>query len=254
MIVTPELLSTFPILKSLPQEVLTNLAKQSSISKFSRRGVVINAGAGQSAVCFLFEGRLQGVDFTIDGREVGLYFVEPGDFCGELALFDDDPNPEYVIALAASVVVFIPTSELRKIMLKTPKIMNVLGGKLASRVRQMTSQRALLSLPNISQRVCCQLWLLVADEAKSETRGAGFTDVDTDDSPEITDDAKNTIEIRNPPTHMELAIMLNVSRETVTRIFQTLQNRQIVRRDGAARLIVVKPKMLQLLARGSDEI
>ena len=53
MIVTPELLSTFPILKPLPQEVLANLAKQSSISKFSRRGVVINAGVGHGAVCMV---------------------------------------------------------------------------------------------------------------------------------------------------------------------------------------------------------
>ena len=90
------------------------------------------------------EGRLQGVDFTIDGREVGLYFVEPGDFCGELGLFDDGPQPEYVIALTASVVVYVPAAELREIMLKTPDVMNVLGGKLAARVRQMTYQRSLL--------------------------------------------------------------------------------------------------------------
>ena len=32
--------------------------------------------------------------------------------------------------------------------------------------------------------------------------------------------------------------MLNVSRETVTRVFQTLQNRQIVKRDGSASLRV----------------
>ena len=108
-----------------------------------------------------FEGRLQGVDFTIDGREVGLYFVEPGDFCGELGLFDDGPQPEYVIALTASVVVYVPAAELREIMLKTPDVMNVLGGKLAARVRQMTYQRSLLGLPNIAQRVCCQLWMLV---------------------------------------------------------------------------------------------
>lgn len=237
MVVTPELLSAFPILKPLPKTVLSHLAELSTLKKFSRRGIVLNAGEQEDYVSFLFEGRLQGVDFTIDGREVGLYFVEPGDFCGELGLFDDGPQPEYVIALTAAVVVFVPAAELREIMLKTPGVMNVLGMKLATRVRQMTYQRSLLGLPNIGQRVCCQLWLLVGDKDKEKAEIPG-----------------TAVHIANPPTHMEIAIMLNVSRETVTRVFQTLQNRQIVRRDGPAKLIVNDPKTLKGFADGSTEI
>ena len=65
---------------------------------------------------------------------------------------------------------------------------------------------------------------------------------------------EEVVVIVNPPTHMEIAIMLNVSRETVTRVFQTLQNRQIVRRDGLGKLIVASPKNLQLFAEGSQEL
>lgn len=239
MVVTPELLSAFPILKPLPKPVLEQLAEQSSVEKFARRGVVLTAGESEGVVCFLFEGRLQGVDFTIDGREVGLYFVEPGDFCGELGLFDEGPQPEFVIALTAAVAVFVPSAALREVMLKTPGVINVLGMKLASRVRQMTFQRSLLGLPNIAQRVCCQLWLLVPEKDK-ET--ADIKDSDTE------------VVISNPPTHMEIAIMLNVSRETVTRVFQTLQNRQIVKRDGPTKLLVKEPKILKQFADGSDEL
>ena len=82
MAVTPELLSSFPLFKFLPGKLLNQLAGQSTLTKFARRGIVLNAGVREEHMCFLFEGRLQGVDFTIDGREVGLYFVEPGDFCG----------------------------------------------------------------------------------------------------------------------------------------------------------------------------
>ena len=66
-------------------------------------------------------------------------------------------------------------------------------------------------------------------------------------------DSKETV-ITNPPTHMEIAIMLNVSRETVTRVFQSLQNRQIVRRDGPAKLIVNKLDTLQKFAEGAEEL
>ena len=241
MVVTPELLSAFPILKPLPRPVLTSLAEKSALKKFARRGVVLSAGEREDVVCFLFEGRLQGVDFTIDGREVGLYFIEPGDFCGELGLFDEGPQPEYVIALTATVVVFVPTQALREIMLKTPGVINVLGMKLASRVRQMTYQRSLLGLPNIAQRVCCQLWLLLPDIDKAA--------VDN-----IKESLVKSSLITNPPTHMEIAIMLNVSRETVTRVFQSLQNRQIVKRDGPTRLLINDLKALKQFADGSDEL
>ncbi len=239
MVVTPELLSAFPILKLLPMPVLEQLAEQSSLEKYSRRGVVLTAGEHEDAVCFLFEGRLQGVDFTIDGREVGLYFVEPGDLCGELGLFDEGKQPEYVIALTAAVVVFVPSSALREIMLKTPGVISVIGMKLAARVRQMTFQRSLLGLPNIAQRVCCQLWLLVPEKDKqlADNRASG-----------------SRSEIINPPTHMEIAIMLNVSRETVTRVFQSLQSKQIVKRDGPTKLLVQNLDALKQLADGSDEL
>jgi len=233
MLVTPDLLSTFRSLKSLSEATLSQLAEQSTVRKFARRGVVLSAGAREEHICFLFEGRLQGVDFTIDGREVGLYFVEPGDFCGELGMFDHGPQPEYVVALTAAVVVFVPMESLRQVILENPSVLRSLGERLAARVRQMTRQRSLLGLPNISQRVCCQLWLLVPEQDKSVLRASVIT---------------------NPPTHMEIAIMLNLSRETVTRVFQILQTRQIVKRDGPGMLHVNDPQALKDLAEGGREL
>ncbi|MBT8146056.1 MAG: Crp/Fnr family transcriptional regulator [Gammaproteobacteria bacterium] len=203
------------------------------MSKFARRAIVMKSGVREECLCFLFEGRLQGVDFTIDGREVGLYFIEPGDFCGELGLFDKGPQPEYVIALSSSIVVKVPMEIMRQVMLNSPDVINKLGNRLASRVRQLTFQRSLLALPNIAQRVCCQLWSLV---------------------PVADRNNKNESELRNPPTHMEIAIMLNISRETVTRVFQALQSRQVVKRDGPSRLRVNDLALLKDLAEGKTEL
>lgn len=231
--ITPELLRAFPVLNPLPEAALLRLAQQATLQKYARRAIVMNAGATDECLYFLFEGRLQGVDFTIDGREVGLYFVDPGDFCGELSFFDSGPQPEYVIALSSSVVVRVPFEEMRRAMLDTPGIVNALSSRLAARVRQLTFQRSLLGLPNIAQRVCCQLWSLVPGKDRTDSRQS---------------------ELRNPPTHMEIAIMLNISRETVTRVFQALQSRQIVKRDGPSRLQVNDLEMLKNLAEGKAEL
>lgn len=233
MLVTPELLSSFPSLKHLPRPSLEQLAQQSSVRKFARRGVVLNANTQEDCICYLFEGRLQGVDFTIDGREVGLYFVEPGDFCGELGVFDNGPQPEFVIALTAAVVVFVPIPVIRAAAAEHADLLAQLGQRLASRVRELTRQRSLLGLPNISQRVCCQLWLLLPEQARESLRDTA---------------------ILNPPTHMEIAIMLSVSRETVSRVFQILQTRQIVKRDGTTVLLVNDVAALKKLAEGAEDL
>lgn len=189
----------------------------------------------EETVYFVFEGKLQGVDFTIDGREVGLYFVLPFDFCGEISLFNDSVKKEFVIALAQSTIVKIPTAELKKVMERYPVVMKVLGNKLATRIEHLMSQRALLAIANVQQRVCCQLWELNLEK-----------------NPDSSHYNQPNREIRLPPTHLEIANMLNISRETVTRVFQTLQNRQIVRRNGASSLLIEDPEALKRLANGDE--
>ena len=57
------------------------------------------------------------------------------------------------------------------------------------------------------------------------------------------------IEIDFVPTHQELAMMINASRETVTRAFRTLQTSGLVKRDGN-KLILNNERALEQLARG----
>ena len=233
MLATPELLRTFQLFHELEAEDIEYLCSKSAVERHERRSVILNAGVTENRVCMLFEGKLQGVDFTIDGKEVGLYFVDPGNYCGELCVFDPGIQTEHVIALNSSVVVLFAAETIRSVAERNPKIMLSLGTKLAYRIRQMENQRALLSLPNVVQRVCSQLWLLV---------------------PEQNQNPKNTAEINNLPTHMEIAIMLNLSRETITRVFQQLQRNQIVKRVGQNRLAIEDISALRKLMEGNNKV
>ena len=179
---------------------------------FARREIVASQGETSSFLGFLLEGRLQGVDFTVDGREVGLYFVEPGGYYGELAIIDGKPGAEFVIALTKSRVALLPREHARKLIFSNPHIAEVLLLNLAERVRSGTAQRTILSLPNVFQRLCAQLLLL----------------------------GGNASLIPHAPTHQELAIMINTSRETVTRSFQLLQSQNILQRDGNSLKIIDK--------------
>lgn len=220
-------LSRFPLLCDLSQEVREKLAGQMQLRSFARREVVLNREDANLGLGFLLEGRLQGVDFTVDGREVGLYFVEPGDYFGELPVVDGQTASEFVIALSKSDLVFLPRELARRLIFSSPSVAEQMMIRLASRVRHVTAQRTLLSLPNPFQRLCAQLLQLVAA------------------SPE-------PMQILRLPTQQELAIMINTSRETVTRSFQVLLNKNIVRRQGNT-LTVLNIDALHDIAEGRDE-
>jgi CRP-like cAMP-binding protein len=177
---------------------------------------------------FLLDGRLQGVDFTVDGREVGIYFVAPGECFGEMTVADNLPAPEIVMSLTQSQVLLLPTDNARKLLSSHPVVLEYILQRLSGRIRASVAQRTLIALPSPFQRVCAQLLQLA---------GAA--------------DASGTW-VEHVPTHQEIAITINASRETVTRCFNSLQTRNLVRRDGV-RLQLLDIAYLESIADGRLE-
>lgn len=220
-----QILSQFPLLQSLQKEALESLSTQMSLHSFPRRAMVMSKDVPAQQLGFLVEGRLQGVDFTVDGRSVGLYFVDPGDYFGELSLVDGKPPSEFVVAAVKSTVAFLDAQLAKDLILNNPGLAQAVMSRLANRVRLVMAQRTLLSLTNPFQRLCVLLLQL------PQHTNAGVTEVDS------------------APTHQELAIMINASRETVTRSFQLLFLNKVMVREGNA-LRLIQPNVLKDIAEG----
>ena len=213
------------LFESLPVSRVAELAQVMGERRVERREVVVKRGDSHAGLGFLIEGRLQTVDFTLDGREVGIDFIEEGDFFGELSVIDGQPAPEYVIAVAPSRVTLLDRDRARELMFSTPATSASVAARLAERMRRAARQRAVLALPSSFQRVCAQLLLLSRHEAVDRAV------------------------IAMPPTHQEIAIMVNTSRETVTRTLQFLQMQKVIARTGSE-LVVLAPGQLQQAADG----
>ena len=142
-------------------------------------------------------------------------------------MIDSGAQPEFVTAVSRSRVVFIPKDLIKPILFAYPKLAEVLCTNLAVRLRQMSAQRRILGLANPLQRVCAQLELLLHPK-----NGHDY--------------------VLNAPTHQELAIMINASRETVTRVFQLLQGRGVLERDGND-LRVDDPEFIRDVASGRKD-
>lgn len=233
MPVSLQLLVQFPLLQPLPTGELEMLSAQMTLRSFARRAVVMSKDSPTPELGFLVEGRLQGVDFTVDGRSVGLYFVDVGDYFGELSLVDGQAASEHVVAAAKSTVAFLDRGMARALLSTHSELAWAVMTRLAHRVRSVIAQRTLLSLPNPFQRLCVLLLQLAQAERAQE--------------------AQLTIFTLNPvPTHQELAIMINSSRETVTRAFHLLFLHQVIEREGGT-LRLVQPQFLRNIAEGRTE-
>jgi len=210
----------------LPLDKLAQISPVLTERRVDRREVVIKRGDTEGGLGFLIEGRLQTVSFTMDGKEVGTDFINAGDFFGELSVIDGQPAPEYVIAVAPSRVTSLDRPRARELMFSTAAGAEAVVGRLAERLRRSASHKAMLALPSSFQRVCAQLVMLARDASGGQT-----------------------MLIAVPPTHQEIAIMVNTSRETVTRTLQFLQSMQVVAREGPD-LVVRQPEALKQAVDG----
>jgi len=141
---------------------------------------------------------------------------------------DGKPPSEFVVAAVKSTVAFLDAVAARQLILGHPELAQAVMARLAQRVRAVMAQRTLLSLPNPFQRLCVLLLQL----------------------PQRSVDG--TAEVDQAPTHQELAIMINASRETVTRAFQVLFLNKVLVREGNS-LKLMQPALLKDIAEGRTD-
>lgn len=228
MPVSLQLLTQFPLLRTLQREALEPLSQRMSLHEFARRAMVMSREAPRRLWDFWSKVAFRVWTSRSMVAAWGCILWSRGDYFGELSLVDGQPPSEYVVAASKSTVALLDAATARDLITRHPELAQAVMKRLAERVRSVLAQRTLLSLPNPFQRLCALLLQLPQRQA------GGVTEVD------------------QAPTHQELAIMINASRETVTRAFQVLFLRGILVREGNS-LKLVNPQVLQNIAQGREE-
>lgn len=223
-----ETLSRIPLLDDLNEDEQIRVLGELRIQRVARRDVVIQREGDGNSLLFLLSGQLQVVNVTEDGRAIGLRLLAPGDFFGEIAVISNCPRTASVVALNSSVVAFLPRATALHLFSHSPSVANKILRHLAEKIHRDSEFRALLSIHNTSRRVYALLGIL------KQIKPGGLEVVE------------------NLPTHQDIAIMLNTSRETVTRALLALTQKGIVQKD-LNRLIIRNAEILQKLAQGASE-
>lgn len=217
---TTALLKRISLLEGLEPALLERIAGYLHLRYYERGQWVLRKGNPGDQLLFLLTGQLQVVDMTQDGRDVGLNFLEPGDYFGELSVIDGLPRTASVVATAYSQVAALPRAQALDLFLHHPQVAQRVLSRMARAIRKSSDYRSILAIPNAYQRVYALL-----DQMKTVAPGG-------------------LLVIDRLPTQQEIAIMINTSRETVSRAMQILSQRGVVEKD-LKRLIVRKPEQLK---------
>jgi len=212
-------LRKIPLLSNLTEEEMTRVKSELRIKQFARRDIVLQKGGVGDSLLFLLNGQLQVIDVTEDGRAIGLRMLAPGDFFGEIAVINESTRSASVVALTRATALHLFSH--------SPSVANVMLRHLAQKVQRDSEFRALLSIHNTARRVYNFLQFFKQTQP---------------DNVEV---------VENLPTHQDIAIMINTSRETVTRAILTLVQQGIVEKDAQHRLIIRKPDALHKLVHGA---
>ena len=76
-------LQNIPLLAGVDPKVLGEMAVSLQFRTLERGNYAVQKGDAGEHLLFVLTGRLQAVDLTEDGREIGLSFLIPGDYFGE---------------------------------------------------------------------------------------------------------------------------------------------------------------------------
>lgn len=225
----PAQLRGIPLLSGLTDEELQRVAADLRVRQFGRRETVLNKGSAGSALLFLLAGQLQVVDVTEDGRAVGLNLLKPGDFFGEIAVIDGGPRSATVTTLEAATVGSLPRASALWLFSHCPSAAERILAHMAAKVRRESQFRTLLGIQNAFQRVCALL------EMYKRPQPGGLEVVE------------------NLPTQQDIAIMLNTSRETISRVMTELSQRGVIEKD-MRRLIIRRPQDLHALVEQGGKV
>jgi CRP/FNR family transcriptional regulator, cyclic AMP receptor protein len=219
---TVGLLHTVPVFSTLGREQLEQVALVAVPRQFDANEIVFREG-DQSDTCYVIRsGRVRAIREHQDGRMITLANFGPGDFFGELAMFDDERRSATVEALDPTELIGILGGDMRRLLREHPDISIKLLAALGRRLRETNERLAQQSFQTVQSRVAGVLEKMVAT---AQDGGASEQDV------LIT------------ATQADLAQLAGSSRESASRFLAVLERAGIIT-QGRGKLTVHDPAAL----------
>lgn len=187
--------------------------------RFAAKTTIICAGDRSQTLSFILKGSVTILIEDEEGREMIIAYLNPGDFFGELGLFEpsdhDQQRSAWVRAKTECDVAEISYEKFRELAEEDPEILYALGSQMAQRLRNTTRKVGDLAFFDVTGRVArCLLELCKQPDAMTHPDGM-------------------QIKI----TRQEIGRIVGCSREMVGRVLKDLEERSLVHVKGKTMVV-----------------
>ncbi|MBG0789795.1 MAG: Crp/Fnr family transcriptional regulator [Desulfovibrionaceae bacterium] len=203
------LLRRVPLFSGLDEDAVQALADRARIAEYKAGERIVSQSEKIQAFYIILSGRVKIFRSNSEGKEQTLYLIEEGQpFCFCTA-FTDQPYPVSVTALEPSCVADIPASAMEDLARREPLLLLKIMQVLASRLLEAMNMVESLALQDTRQRIAA--FLLHAESCAPSRPGEPFT---------------------LPIHHRELAKILGVTPETLSRTIQKFNREKQIESSG----------------------
>lgn len=217
------LLAGIPLFADLAPDELQSLGRRARRQVFQADETIFyQDDPGQSLYC-VASGIVRIVLSSKEGREAVLVLLRPGEFFGELSLFDGQPRSASAIAMGPTEVAILRRDDFLSFLQEHPQAALTVLAVLSRRLRRtddLIGDAVFLDLP---VRIAKKLLEL------AETFG---------------EQVEQGVEIAIRLRHQDLANMVGGNRESVSRYLATLEGQGLIRVEKQ-RITLLRPQALQ---------
>jgi CRP-like cAMP-binding protein len=252
-----ELLGRVPVFSTLVQSDLERIAELSVPRSFGPGEVVFREGDASDTCYVVREGRVRAIREHGDGRTITLASFGPGDFFGELAMFEDELRSATVEAIEPTSVAAVLGPDMRRLMSEHPEISMRLVIALGRRLRETNERLSRQSFQTVQSRVAVALSELVEqelaeerDQIEADGEGAGAVAGPVTHGSQGADGSRpeqpqpGRGDVLLTVTQADVAQLAGSSRESASRFLAVLERAGVVS-QGRGRLVVHDPEALK---------
>lgn len=219
-----EELRSSPFFEGMPTSCVQEATAQVVIRRHPANQVILLENDWGSSVYFILDGWVKIRTYNFDGKEVALNILGKGELFGEMAPLDEAPRSTDVITLVPTIIGNVPAQDFVNLISTEPLAGIRLSKLMARRLRQV-NRRLRIRESDSTSRVTDILLFLADGQGKPTDEG---------------------LEIPNLP-HRELSSLSGLARETVTRVLNKLEKKELVKRDRDVMYIPDVSKLEKLL-------
>ncbi len=199
----------------LPESVKT-LLKRAYINRYPKRSTVVAFGTESRSLYLILKGSVSVIVKEDNDREIVVAYLNPGDFFGEMGLFEQNAQRSAEIRTRTTCEIAEITYEnFHEVSRVFPDLSYAVFAQLVRRLKQTTRKVTDLAFIDVSGRIARSL-------------------IELSKQPEATI-LPNGKQIRI--TRQELGRIVGCSREMVGRVLKTLEEQGMIEMDGKAILV-----------------